>query len=689
MILNRSKQRQPRHCRKLFAAIIPLCLCLIDLPQTTAYAASGMFPKMPTATNVFVVNIHKDSGNAWMTAWALQGMINQKSAEVYLINNPWDRDPLKECGRPFQELPQLAGTNAGLRTLFQKYQGHVKKIFVYDPDKDWTWYLDLMCAAQQDGIPVTEAIGNDLMSEFGWKGDVEDFRNRWKSRTEAYDWALLNLMPNCTKKVVFATGNRRLDPKAERIGNPITDYAVASKGFVFWLDFKTERSQVEKIFRTEGYGVGTSLMGYASTGDDGNVVANRFGIGYVVSELFANGSFWSSFPNKTYKQTPGKAIKAEPGKIYASIMWSDGDNLEYDQNPLYKYWRDPARGSVPVATTLAPALQELNSPLLDWYYSNMTTNDELVAGPTGAQFIHIRDFKDDLFPAWCKLNNDWCTDAGFHSVYMWQMKMPTPKYAMYMKTCGLDGALGEFFSVDTNLPSVLISGISDEGRLFPEFTAVKPKNHAPVFHNFVCVAGGFYRDGDRGYSAIKRQIDRLEKEYPGRYVFLLPKDQFATMRAYYSQKPVRRQLAARPSSEEGLTPVSTGDGKFADIERNGARCWLVSKSKTHNYFYLDADEDFLPQTGAAVEIEMTYFDTGNGEIALDYDSTDSRLPDLGEYKRYPYSAKRMNSQQWKVARFYLKDARFANRHNNSTDFRFYNGGDDLLIRAVGVRRKGD
>jgi hypothetical protein len=40
-------------------------------------AASGMFPKMPAATNVFVVNIHKDSGNAWMTAWALQGMINQ------------------------------------------------------------------------------------------------------------------------------------------------------------------------------------------------------------------------------------------------------------------------------------------------------------------------------------------------------------------------------------------------------------------------------------------------------------------------------------------------------------------------------------------------------------------------------------------------------------------------------------
>ena len=109
-------------------------------------------------------------------------------------------------------------------------------------------------------------------------------------------------------------------------------------------------------------------------------------------------------------------------------MWSDGDNLEFDQNPLYKYWHDPARGKIPVATPLGPTLQELNPPLLDWYYSKMTDNDELVAGPAGVQFIHIRDFKDDLFPAWCKLNHDWCASAGFHEVYMWLMPLPTPKY---------------------------------------------------------------------------------------------------------------------------------------------------------------------------------------------------------------------------------------------------------------------
>jgi hypothetical protein len=47
----------------------------------------------------------------------------------------------------------------------------------------------------------------------------------------------------------------------------------------------------------------------------------------------------------------------------------------------------------------------------------------------------------------------------------------------------------------------------------------------------------------------------------------------------------------------------------------------------------------------------------------------------------------MNSRQWKLARFDVNDARFGNRENGGADFRFYNGGDDLLISAVQVLRK--
>jgi hypothetical protein len=488
-------------------------------------------------------------------------------------------------------------------------------------------------------------------------------------------------MPNCTKKVVFATSNRRDKYR------PLTDYAVASKGFVFWLDFEKERSEVEKIFRTPGYTVGTSLMGYANTGDEANSVANPHGIGYVTSELYANGSFWSSFPNKTYTQAPGKAIKAEPGKVYAHIMWSDGDNLEFDQNPLYKFWHDPARGTIPVATALAPALQELNSPLLDWYYSKMTPNDELMAVP-GVQYIFMQDYNDRLFPAWCRLTRDWCAGAGFHTGHLWMMPIPSVKYTTYMTTCGFDAVLAEGWRVKTGFPTQTDTiGATNAGDLFLQITKIKPDPQKPVFTGFTCICQGFYHNGDRAYSEVKGVIGRVEAAFPGQYVFLLPKDKSATIRAYYDGINLQ-QIEAQPGVSDGLSAVSAGGGEnqFTVTERDGVRCWLVAKPTTPNYFYLDVDDRFRPKAGQTLEIQLEYLDIGTGEVLLEYDSTDIRAGLGGAYKSYPYPLRRANTGRWQKARFYVKDAGFGSLQNLGADFRFCNRGDELLIRAVRVQR---
>jgi len=215
---------------------------------------------------------------------------------------------------------------------------------------------------------------------------------------------------------------------------------------------------------------------------------------------------------------------------------------------------------------------------------------------------------------------------------------------------------------------------------------VKPKANQPVFRIFIPTTGNFDRGDERGYSAIKRQVDRVEAAYPGRYVFMLPKDQFATLRAYYDHCPHPQKIAARPDVSQGLTPVSNEDGRFTTVERNGVRCWLVPKQSSPSYLYFDAANDFMPQSGGAVEIDVTYLDTASGVVVLHYDSTDFQSAMAGAYKGCPDVIHRANSGQWKVARFRLNDARFADRENGGTDFRFYNGGDELLISAVEVQR---
>lgn len=661
------------NARKRIASLPNWFLAFFSLVSgvQSALAAGGLFPKMPSAVSAYVVTVHNDSGDAKRAAWALQGLINHSSAEVYVLSSGAHKEQLVNSGKPFQILTPLTGNNPGLRTLFQKYKSRVGKMFIYDPDKDWSWYLAMMVAAQQDGIPVTESLKNDLASEFAWSGGVEDFRNQWTNRIEAYDWALANLMTNCSPKVVFES---RMDKR-------LCDYAVASKGFDFWLDRgnPAELAEIKKIFRTKGYSVGTTLMGYA--GDGANEISNPFGVGYVVSDNYGNGSFWSSFPNKTYTQAPGQAVIPQPGKIYASIMWSDGDNISFDQNPLFTFWHDPVRGTIPVATALSPTLQELNSPLLDWYYSQKTGNDELVSGPTGFQFIYIENYNPGLFPEWCRLTQAWCADAGFHSARIWRAPNPSVKFNTYMQTCGFDGVLGEGWSVEGGFPPKIETyAAADEADLFKQFTNVSPNLRTPIFVNFTPIVQGFdVKDG--GYAALQRQMARVEAAYPGRFVFLLPNDEFATIRAYYNTNTP--MLAARLGVAKGLTPIKNEDGDFKMAQRAGVTCWLIP---THDYFYLDVDDSFLVQRGARLEIDLAYFDAGSGEIRLDYDSTDPQAPVGGAYKSYPYTIHLMNTSTWKLARFWVSDARFANRQNGGADFRFCNGGDDLMISAVQLRR---
>jgi GxGYxY sequence motif in domain of unknown function N-terminal/GxGYxYP putative glycoside hydrolase C-terminal domain len=540
--------------RKRVMRLIPYLVLIVggavDVPQ--AYAASGLFPKMPAATNLYVVDCRDDNRDARMSARALQGLVNQSSAEVYITTKGGlSREQLALAGKPHTPLPSLAGTNAGVRTLFQKYQGRVKKMIVYTSGRDWTWCLSLMAAAQQEELPVTEPVRNLLATEFAWTGPVEDFRNRWTNRLEAYDWALSNLMPGCSKKVVF-TAN---------YGVGLFDYAAATKGFAFWLNLKdkAERAEAEKIFQAKGYGVGTSLMGYASSRDDANIVANKYAIGYVVGDGYFNGSFWSSFPNKTYRQPPGRAIEAKPGKVYVAFIWSDGDNLQFAQNGFYPLWKDPARGSVPVGTTLAPALQELNTPLLDWFYANMKGNDELVAGPCGVQFIYGRDFNASLFPAWCALNKEWIAGAGFRTGCMWVTQYPSQKYSTYLATCGLSGVFHNYnhigLSLDTGVPVMNEGvtsgfGVAKEEQIVEKLAKVMPSATAPVFRCCKCLLPSL---GTDGYGKIKRQVEKLEAAYPGRYVFLLPKDLFATIRKYY-HLPIASGHEIRPKAVVTMNP---------------------------------------------------------------------------------------------------------------------------------------
>ena len=63
---------------------------------------------------------------------------------------------------------------------------------------------------------------------------------------------------------------------------------------------------------------------------------------------------------------------------------------------------------------------------------------------------------------------------------------------------------------------------------------VDEKKDEPVFVNVYPIAADYGRGG--GIAKLKREIDRLEKERPGVYEYLLPKDLAASAARYFDKK---------------------------------------------------------------------------------------------------------------------------------------------------------
>lgn len=522
-----------------------LSLSISGISVRQAAAAGGLYPKLASAGTLYVYDLRGDAPEAKLSALALQGLINQGTAKIYVLTRGnTDTDWLNASGKSYVNVTLLGGTNPGLRTLYRDYRTSVSKLIEWDGAKDWTFNIALMKGSLEAGLPVTDGVKNSLVSEFGSK-PVEDIRSNWSGRTAAYDWALDNLMPSLNKKALFTAGLRTTEPNPNDnwTGSPwlIFDYAVASKSFVFYLDprVQSERDEIVKIVQRGGYAPGTGMFGYAPNGDELNATVNPYGIGYVVSDYYSNGSVWSSFPNHTYSQAAGTAVEARPGKVYVSILASDGDNLQFDQGSLYKQFQSSAKGTVPVGITIAPSAQELNSPMLDYFYANKTSNVELVAGPTGYQFIYPENYTTG-YATWLNYNKQWLADAGIRTSQIWHSSINSASHKQMVDSLVGTGVTGLFRGDDVQ-PINAYHGIytvaqgdmvQNAGDIYNVLKNISGNATRPVFHNIYPILAGYGQDASGNalfFDRVKAEVDRLNADFPGKYVFLKPSDEIATI----------------------------------------------------------------------------------------------------------------------------------------------------------------
>jgi hypothetical protein len=430
----------------------------------------------------------------------------------------------------------------------------------------------------------------------------------------------------------------------------------------------------------------------------------------------ANASFYQHYPLAAhYGQNPkptrtsltAQGLLDAQGRIAPKALVAfyvgDYDSAAWLYHRLPSLWRDPVRGSTPLTWAFNPNLCERFPFGMVWARERRTTNDWFVAGDSGAGYLNpgylTPPRPESGLPSGLAAWEEHC-DRLYKQ---WDISLTgfvIDGFARPLSSAGLDayarfspdGIVTQktaYQGVHKGMPYLqmcadLDGSPAEAARTIRQFTRGSP----PCFAAFRTIL----KTPD-WHAQVEQELRRIagdEVKVVDLYSLLWLVREYETNVAARPISPYvnAREVSASPERSNGLEIRNNDDGRFTVTERSGVHCWQVAKHASPSYLYFAVDNGFRRQAGSALEVEVDYLDNGMGNVVLEYDSTDFRAPVGGAYKSHPLIVHRANTAQWLTARFRIIDARFRGSQNARADFRFYSGGDDLLVRAVRVQRIG-
>ena len=313
-----------------------------------------------------------------------------------------------------------------LESLLRANLTAFKGCVVYDDTLPDTINLAVMLAGLEDLLPLSPALAQRFAS---LNLPVRhDLRGRWRNRLAVYAWAFQHLFPRCKvgQLACVEPGWGRPEFLDYLVQNRIFTYSLASsaKGFgatlllllsfgpprlrealfalgidrllsrlaLAWMGAQNkEVALANRIQRAVKALPTPTIFGWHTLRDDElafmfQLSAN--GLRLVPSHLAGNFSFHSRVqPLGAFIPDPLPEVTLDPQGVYVTFTLSDGDQLMMMNTAELGSWRSPARGSVPFNWECQPLLVEMAPTLLERFTSTKTSNDCLIAGPSGAGYI--------------------------------------------------------------------------------------------------------------------------------------------------------------------------------------------------------------------------------------------------------------------------------------------------------------
>lgn len=240
----------------------------------------------------------------------------------------------------------------------------------------------------------------------------QDLRGRFPDTLAAYDWALRELMPRCSRRLAHTVNGGRVDGINVGVCGPMSgfDWQTQNRGFVFNLACTAEErisygticggspeqaAMYERILRA--LQTPAQINGYGDPEDVWCRLLSEHG--HYSFHAYTNWSFHHKVPCPAEKLrqrvsfTPASTAP-DLDRFYVCFMTSEGDTMKGPIPFFYGSWFDSARGEVPVNWGINPLMAELFPAMLQYYYDTASPDDYFFTGCSGAGYCYPDQMRD-------------------------------------------------------------------------------------------------------------------------------------------------------------------------------------------------------------------------------------------------------------------------------------------------------
>lgn len=332
----------------------------------------GVFEKHEIADTVYAARFNRLNPNEHMILRCLQGLVNRDKVHMLLMQCGQDSRYLQQLADSGKEIVNITWTLPELIDFFSEYI--TDSGYVLYRNSEYAEGLNTACnyATIRGWLPVP-VEAKETVEKCGLKM-MKDISN------EEYNYKFLKKFFNEYKDEFSDIGIAHIKTSAAGL----RDFAIQQKLFLCYTKSDTagDRFLKKVLNKTADNGI---VIGWCEAEKHFVSLISKCGFSIIPADHSANLSVLNSLECEIPDITSKNTVTPDPDKHYISLIFSDGDNVQWMTNGCSEFYRGQnIERDYPITWGIPELCQELSSATA----FNMKTSvkhegDSFIAGPSG------------------------------------------------------------------------------------------------------------------------------------------------------------------------------------------------------------------------------------------------------------------------------------------------------------------